>query len=601
MRRRKDYKLPHQPIALSTVDNSGNLIVRFLDSEGHPAFTLDLSIYAARSRMAAEFALAFRDQLADKSKPSRQERRYGLSWWFEFLDELDPNQDTILAASDISTSLLRSYIAWLDKRPVVKSSRATKWSTMRSTLLWLMRQRPDLLQVNLDIPVNPFSRKYLGARPRAALSRQELDAVLVACKADIESSWSDFQRGCALIQAQDISATRSNELADLNLKDFGILLAVIKNRYGGIIPKRPKSDANGKACRRLQEALRRHGGNQRVSRFLHATAETIIPYMIAIGAQTFANPEALRNMRRDCMSDHIFLEGRIQVEWIKGRSRQLQRRSFLRNRHLSVPNLIDRALEITKPLVSEVPFGDADQLFLIAGILTSRQIRLIPHCEVVEHVKAFAVRHNLRDSAGGPLALTIASLRPTGLTLAHSALHNDVLKTQVLANHVDPNQTRRYIDRPITRAEQAVTIARLQGRFVEAVRKGNGLDLRGKKVARSSLADARNATASGFVCSDPLGGIAPGQRKGQLCTAWLGCFTCPNAVIPLEPDTLARLIRMRDALAEARTTISPDRWQLLYAPKLEIMERDVLPRFPSHVHALARAKIALMPPPPPIE
>lgn len=184
--------------------------------------------------------------------------------------------------------------------------------------------------------------------------------------------------------------------------------------------------------------------------------------MIAVGAQTFANPVALRNMRRDCMSDHIFLEGRVQVEWIKGRACQIQRRSFLRNRRLSVPNLIDRALEITQPLARKVSAGEADQLFLVAGILTSRQIRLIPHCEVVEHVKSFALRHNLRDSGGSPLALTIASLRPTGLTLAHSALRNDILKTQMLANHTDPNQTRRYIDRPITRAEQAVTIARLR-------------------------------------------------------------------------------------------------------------------------------------------
>ena len=90
------------------------------------------------------------------------------------------------------------------------------------------------------------------------------------------------------------------------------MLALIDRRYGGVIPRRPQPDANGKTCWRLHQAIRRHGGNQRISRFLHATAETLIPYMIAIGAQTFANPEALRNMRRDCMTEHIFLEGRVQ-------------------------------------------------------------------------------------------------------------------------------------------------------------------------------------------------------------------------------------------------------------------------------------------------
>ena len=600
MRARKDYRLPPQPGDLSAADSRSNLIVRFLDAAGLPAYTLDLSDHAARARMAATFALAFRYHLADKSKPTRQGMLYGLSWWFRFLDELDPEQGAILAASDISSSLLRSYIAWLDQKPVVKSSRARIWSSVRVPLLWLKRHRPDLLQINLDMPVNPFSRKYLGARPRAALSRQELDAVLAACKADIEASWSDFQTGCTLVHDQDLDAIKSIELADLNLNDFAILLAVIKSRHGGIIPRRPKPDANGKICWRLHQAIRRHGGNRHVSRFLHATAETLIPYMIAVGAQTFANPEALRNMRRDCVTDHIFLEGRVHVEWAKGRARQIQRRSFLRDRRLSVPNLIDRALEITEPLVCKVSSGDADRLFLVGGILTSRQVRLIPHCEVVEHVKSFALRHDLRDMGGNPLALTIASLRPTGLTLAHSALRNDILKTQVLANHTDPDQTRQYIDRPVTRTEQAVTIARLQGRFVEAVRAGNGLGL-GGDAARSTVADAGSATASGFTCSDPLSGIAPGQRKGQLCTAWLGCFTCPNAVIPLDPETLARLLRMRAALADASSKISPDRWLLLYAPKLKIIERDILPRFPSDVHAVAQTKIAQVPPPPPIE
>jgi hypothetical protein len=41
--------------------------------------------------------------------------------------------------------------------------------------------------------------------------------------------------------------------------------------------------------------------------------ETIVPYMIAIGAQTYANAEALRLLRRDCMSEHLLLDGRVLV------------------------------------------------------------------------------------------------------------------------------------------------------------------------------------------------------------------------------------------------------------------------------------------------
>jgi len=281
----------------------------------------------------------------------------------------------------------------------------------------------------------------------------------------------------------------------------------------------------------------------------------------------------------------------------------VQRRSFLRDRGLSVPNLIDRVLALTGPLVPHAPAADRDSLFLCSVIGGLRHIGLIKRDHLTTLVHDFAGRHSLHGIDGSPLALTMACFRPTGLALAHAALGHDVTKTQVLANHASVDTTIRYVHRPEVRAGQAAGLARLQGRFVAAVRNGGWATTIGDEVGVDAAPriDARNATASGFTCSDPLAGIAPGQHKGRLCTAWLGCFTCPNAVIPLEADTLARLLRMRDALAEARGRMALDRWALLYAPKLEILERDVLPRFPAALLTAASELMGQVPPPPPIE
>lgn len=212
-------------------------------------------------------------------------------------------------------------------------------------------------------------------------------------------------------------------------------------------------------------------------------------------------------------------------------------------------------------------------------------------------MRRFVARHGLVDQQGKPLCLTFASLRPTGLSLAHARLGHDVVKTQALANHADLNQTKRYVSQPVIQAEQTGMIARLQGRFVEAVRGGGVPAEQGgqQAAAPEEEINARNATASGFICRDPLSGIAPGQRKGKLCTFWLGCFTCRNAVIPLEAETLARVLRTRQALVEARPRVALDRWQLLYAPQLEIIERDILPEFPADVRAAASAMVDRMP------
>jgi hypothetical protein len=44
----------------------------------------------------------------------------------------------------------------------------------------------------------------------------------------------------------------------------------------------------------------------------------------------------------------------------------------------------------------------------------------------------------------------------------------------------------------------------------------------------------------------------------------------------------------RTAITGARAAMAPDRWRLLYAPKLEILERDILPRFPAYLHRAAQ-------------
>jgi hypothetical protein len=83
----------------------------------------------------------------------------------------------------------------------------------------------------------------------------------------------------------------------------------------------------------------------------------------------------------------------------------------------------------------------------------------------------------------------------------------------------------------------------------------------------------------GFDCRDPLAGIAPDTRPGELCINFLGCFTCPNAIITGDAASLARLLQARDHLRAAAGRIHPARWQAIYAPLLRILEEDILTRF----------------------
>lgn len=85
----------------------------------------------------------------------------------------------------------------------------------------------------------------------------------------------------------------------------------------------------------------------------------------------------------------------------------------------------------------------------------------------------------------------------------------------------------------------------------------------------------------GFSCKDPFSGLAPGSRRGELCTNFLACLTCPNAIIPTDAPTLARLLHARNHLQGATAHIHPARWAAIYGPQLRILDEDLIPRFPA--------------------
>lgn len=589
-RRPKDYRVAPSPEPL--IGNPGTLLVNVVDADGRLECSFDFSVFVDRPALAAEWALAFRHHYAVKQPLSRVAAFRNLKLWFAFLAEHDA---AITATRDIDTSVLNAFIVWLGTKPWSKGTRYTVWSIIKQHMAWLKRNWPDLVHPDLEIPFNPFPRKNAEARQRDALSRSEMERVLAAARKDIEAGWALFEEGRAALARVDREAIAAEpDLAKLNLDDIGVMLAVIDDRFGGVPPKVNDMLRKGAELWRLHFATIRHGGMGEVAGRLFALPETIVAYMIAIGAQTYANTEALRTMRRDCMSEHLLLEGRVMVSWHKGRAAREQRRSFLRDKSLSVPALIDQVLAMTERLIPHTPVRQRDRLFLTGIIHASRSIGVIPDYLASKLTRRFVDRHGLLGDDGKPLKLTLAALRSSGLTLAHERLGHDILKTQALANHATPDTTQRYVDRPRVRKAQALAIGQLQARFVEVVRG----DAETPPKAEP-LPDLRNATASGFICRDPLAGVAEGQRNGELCTAWLGCFTCPNAVIPLEKDVLVRLLATRAALMGGRAGMAPQRWRLLYAPKLEILERDILPLFPEAM--LDAAAMSPLPQLPPVE
>ena len=60
--------------------------------------------------------------------------------------------------------------------------------------------------------------------------------MLRACRHDIEESWGTFEEGQAALTRVDRAAVAASELSQLDLDDLGVLLAVLLDRYDGLVP-----------------------------------------------------------------------------------------------------------------------------------------------------------------------------------------------------------------------------------------------------------------------------------------------------------------------------------------------------------------------------
>lgn len=482
--------------------------------------------------------------------------------------------------ADLDRRMLLRYCEWLnaqqraDGAPWAISTRITVYGVLRQLLRWLERCRPDLVN-RIDHPFTPFPGRGSDRPPRATLTARALRAILRACEADI----------AALREARAAAAAQRASDGD-KPGSLGWLLVEVDRHFGGIVPSSLELQRRGNHP--LQLAVRRWGGAKQIEPCLYPRAVSLLPYYLAILIHSAGNPEPIAELGRDCLQDMPLLERRQMLVWFKARAGCLQRRSFERDTPFEPPALVRDILSWNERLRPLAPSAQRDRLFIFKGLRTVNAMSTI----TVHHLLGeFCRRHGLAS-------FSLASLRPSVLTTFYRA-SGDLLRTKTVANHASIATTVRYVQRPIVRQQNHARIAALQEAFVEHL-SGPPTTTPSATTATSSPSAAipPGATVSmfGFDCTDPLAGTAPGTRRGEMCTNFMGCFTCPNAVIPPDPRSLARLLQARDHLRAAASMLHPARWQAFYGPQLRILEEDILPRFGTRDLAAAEPLLACLPP-----
>jgi len=502
--------------------------------------------------------------------------------WFHIktFDRFACESRALTGLADLHRDLLVRYVEWLNARrrpggqPWTKSSRASAYTTLRKLLQWLERCRPGVID-SIEYPFNPFPWRNRDTPPRNKVPPHELRAILRACEADIAQ----------IRNAREVATAQ--RVADSGKPGtLGWLLQHVDQHCGGIAPTWHELSRAGQ--RLVNRTLSRLGGLKQVEPYLYPRAESLLPYYLTILIHAAGNPDPIAELERDCLQSLPLLDDRQALVWFKARANSIQRRTFNSNNHLEPPALVKEIVEWNERLRSLAPAALRERLFLYKGV---RAVTALSSGAVKHMLKAFCERHGLPR-------FSLVSIRP-GVLASFYRASGDLRRVSAVANHAHLSTTVRYVHSPEVQAQHRARIAALQSAFIGHIQQAR-LSGTAKPVASngsgSIIPPGEVVSMFGFGCTDPFAGVAPGTHRGELCTHFMGCFTCPNAIITPDPSTVARLLQARDHLRAAGATLHPARWESFYGPQLRILEEDILARFAAGELAVAGPLVAQLPP-----
>jgi hypothetical protein len=486
------------------------------------------------------------------------------------------------------------YIEWLntqrgeDDKPWSKGTRYTTYTTLRTLLQWLQRCRPGVLG-EIKFPYNPFPWKNRDVRRIDKLSAQDLRAILKACERDITRL-----RTLRKNAEQELASTGGSSIDSINT--LGQLLQIIEQHFGGILPS--STTLKGRGFASFRRALKQHGGARCIGQCLYPLGEALLPYYLAILICAAGNPEAIAELHCDCLQPIPLLDDRELLVWTKARAGELQRRSFRSTDSFEPPTLVREILEWTRRVRPHASAVDRNRLFLLRANnhVTALSAALAKNLVLT----GFLARHHLPH-------FSLASIRPSVLSVFYRS-SGDLGQVRDIANHASLSTTIGYVQGPEVEAQNRTRVAALQSAFLGHIERPELNEGPPDPIKRTHSSGPRSAPSTGaavsmfgFDCKDAFAGIAPGTRRGELCTNFLGCFTCPNALITADAASLARLLQARDHLRMASGSLHPARWEAIYAPQLRILEEDILTRFSRRELTAAEPLRGALPPLPQLQ
>lgn len=367
---------------------------------------------------------------------------------------------------------------------------------------------------------------------------------------------------------------------------------------GQYVLREPYSEAEQA---RILQAAGQDIQQMRAGAWIGATSDVLSVFLLLIALRTGRNPTPLVELRRDALRPHPLDPCRDLLVTYKRRGYSTHVQSFQQQlpaeitSQLTVPQSVGELtrwlLSYTEPLLADARPEDRDFLMLYRTSVNSggRVVRLDTR-SLHRRLGVFVKRHDLQADQGQPLQLNLARLRTTFAEQVRRRSGGDLGLTSRLLGHCHPNITSRHyvavtpeMERRFKFLGEALEDWATSEEDVQVTDLTGKLDLT-PEAARQLLAGGWNTTVA--RCRDPFHGRYAPKHGEEVCEKFLHCFKCPSMVV--FEDDLYRLFSFYFALLAERGRIGAYEWAKTYGWVIQVIDDEIVPRFPLEVVTVAR-------------
>lgn len=464
-----------------------------------------------------------------------------LTPFFEFLDERHGSEQAVTHAKHITAALVENYIDWLlHYRTVNTQTGHHSYSGAKSIFSPLSCVLEGLVDMRLidaaAVPRNPFPnhrRAIVSAEP---YSRDEMNSILTALKADLRS----IREKTFIGGDSDILAIYFLLLAARTGRNFTPLLELTRNSLSDH-PIKPDEWAVLTTYK-----YRGYSVHQQIfeKQPVKSKLMTVPADVATLYREVLAYTEAMA-VETDVQSD-----GRL---WLY--------RSRGKHEYGQVCHFTEAALK-----------------HAISRFTLRHQL--------------LADNHQAQRDTSQPLLLNTRRLRATFVNRLWKLTGGDIVRTAVLAGNTPAMTNSHYLDLTPEMQKNFKFI----GHAYELTLRGDADSEQARQQMQaelgidpemlSMLLDGRHNTGVSR-CSDPLHGRYAPKDGASHCNAFLYCFKCPNQVI-LETD-LHRLYSFYWLVYRERHYFPRARWKAIYGWVITVIDTEIAPRF--RTKAVREAKV----------